>query len=39
MLASTPELRRAIADKLERENGITFDLAEIVATNGAKSAI
>jgi aspartate aminotransferase len=38
-LAGTPELRRAIADKLRRENGIAFDPAEIVVTNGAKSAI
>ncbi len=38
-LAGTPELRRAIADKLQRENGIAFDPAEIVVTNGAKSAI
>lgn len=38
-LAGTPELRRAIADKLQRENGVDFDPAEIVVTNGAKSAI
>jgi aspartate aminotransferase len=38
-LAGTPELRRAIADKLKRENGIAFDPPEIVVTNGAKSAI
>jgi aspartate aminotransferase len=38
-LAGTPELRRAIAEKLQRENGIAFDPAEIVVTNGAKSAI
>lgn len=38
-LAGTPELRRAIADKLRRENGVDFDPAEIVVTNGAKSAI
>ena len=38
-LAGTPELRKAIADKLQRENGIAFDPSEIVVTNGAKSAI
>ena len=38
-LAGTLELRTAIADKLRRENGIDFDPAEIVVTNGAKSAI
>ncbi len=38
-LAGTPELRKAIAAKLLRENGITFDPSEIVVTNGAKSAI
>ncbi|MBP7003042.1 aspartate transaminase [Amaricoccus sp.] len=38
-LAGTPELRKAIADKLRRENGIEFDPSEIVVTNGAKSAI
>ena len=38
-LAGTMELRKAIADKLRRENGIDFDPAEIVVTNGAKSAI
>lgn len=38
-LAGTMELRKAIADKLRRENGIEFDPAEIVVTNGAKSAI
>ena len=38
-LAGTVELRQAIADKLARENGISYDISEIVVTNGAKSAI
>ena len=38
-LAGTPDLRRAIADKLRRENAIDFGPAEIMVTNGAKSAI
>ncbi|MCJ9700042.1 aspartate transaminase [Bradyrhizobium sp. SHOUNA76] len=39
VLAGTPELRQAIAAKLKRENGLIYDPAEIVVTNGAKSAI
>ena len=38
-MAGTLELRQAIAAKLERENGLTYALDEIIATNGAKSAI
>ena len=38
-MAGTVELRRAIAAKLERENGLRYGLDEIIATNGAKSAI
>jgi aspartate aminotransferase len=38
-LAGTLELRQAIAAKLARENGLSFDPGEIIATNGAKSAI
>ena len=38
-LAGTVELRQAIADKLARENGIAYDICEIIVTNGAKSAI
>ncbi len=37
--AGTLELRQAIAAKLLRENGLTYTPAEIIATNGAKSAI
>lgn len=32
-------LRKAIAEKLSRENGLTFDPAQIVVGNGAKQAI
>jgi len=38
-LAGTLELRHAIAAKLARENGLSYDPSEIIATNGAKSAI
>jgi aspartate aminotransferase len=39
LMAGTVELRQAIAAKLERENGLTYSPSEIIATNGAKSAI
>lgn len=39
LMAGTMELRQAIAAKLERENGLTYALNEIIATSGAKSAI
>ncbi len=39
LMAGTVELRQAIAAKLERENGLSYALNEIIATNGAKSAI
>jgi aspartate aminotransferase len=38
-MAGTLELRQAIAAKLLRENGLTYSTEEIIATNGAKSAI
>ena len=38
-MLGTLELRQAIAAKLERENGLVYSLDEIIATNGAKSAI
>ncbi len=38
-LIGTLELRQAIAAKLARENGLTYDPADIIVTNGAKSAI
>lgn len=38
-MAGTMELRRAIATKLLRENGLEYGLDEIIAASGAKSAI
>jgi aspartate aminotransferase len=39
LMAGTTELRQAIATKLRRENRLDYGLDEIIATNGAKSAI
>src|SRR3954465_7366808 len=39
LMAGTIELRQAIAAKLERENRLKYGINEIIATNGAKSAI
>ncbi|VTU23634.1 Aspartate aminotransferase [Variovorax sp. PBL-H6] len=39
LMAGTVELREAILGKLQRENGLTYAMNEIIATNGAKSAI
>ena len=39
LMAGTVELRQAIVGKLQRENGLTYAMNEIIATNGAKSAI
>jgi aspartate aminotransferase len=39
MLAGSPELRQAIAAKLQRENGLTYQPKDIIVTNGAKSGI
>jgi aspartate aminotransferase len=39
MLAGSPELRQAIAAKLQRENGLSYDPKNIIVTNGAKSGI
>ncbi len=39
LMAGTVELRQAISAKLERENGLKYGIDEIIATNGAKSAI
>jgi aspartate aminotransferase len=38
-MRGTLELRQAIVEKLARENGLTYAVDEIIATNGAKSAI
>ncbi|WP_175945973.1 aspartate transaminase [Burkholderia pyrrocinia] len=37
--AGTPALRAAIAAKLERENGLTYDPKQVIVTCGAKHAI
>jgi aspartate aminotransferase len=37
--AGTPALRAAIADKLKRENGLSYDPKHIIVTCGAKHAI
>ena len=34
-----PVLKQAIADKLKRENGLTFEASQIVISNGAKQAL
>ena len=39
LMAGTVEIRQAIAAKLERENGLTYALNELIVTSGAKSAI
>jgi aspartate aminotransferase len=39
LMAGTMELRQAIMAKLERENCLRYEANEIIATNGAKSAI
>jgi aspartate aminotransferase len=39
LMAGTVELRQAIVAKLARENGLQYELNEIIATSGAKSAI
>ena len=39
LMAGTVELRQAICDKLQRKNGLTYALNEIMVTSGAKSAI
>lgn len=39
LMAGTVDLRQAIVAKLQRENGLTYGMDEIIATSGAKSAI
>lgn len=34
-----PELRKAIADKLHRENQLDYEVAEILVSNGAKQSV
>jgi len=37
--SGTPELRKAICDKLKRDNGLTYEPAHIVVSNGAKHSL
>lgn len=37
--AGTPQLRQAIVDKLQRENGLNYATSQVLVTSGAKSAI
>ncbi len=37
--SGTLELRKAICDKLEKENGVTYDVGQIVVSNGAKHSL
>jgi len=34
-----PELRKAVADKLKRENGVHYEESQIVIANGGKQAL
>ncbi|MGY4802425.1 pyridoxal phosphate-dependent aminotransferase [Teichococcus aerofrigidensis] len=38
-VGGTPALRRAIVEKFRRDNGIEYDLAEVLASAGAKNVI
>ncbi|MDO4530531.1 MAG: pyridoxal phosphate-dependent aminotransferase [Bacillota bacterium] len=37
--AGTPALRQAVCDKLKRENGLDYEQAQIVISNGAKHSL
>ena len=37
--AGTPELKKAICEKLRRDNGLTYEPAQIVISNGAKHSL
>ncbi len=37
--AGTPALRQAICDKLKRENGLDYEQAQVVVSNGAKHSL
>jgi aspartate aminotransferase len=39
MNTGTPELRQAVCDKLERDNGLSYNSSQIVCTNGGKQAL
>lgn len=38
-VGGTPALKKAISDKFKRENGLTYEPSQIVASNGAKQVI
>lgn len=37
--SGTPALRQAIVEKLQTENGVSYELNEIIVTHGAKAAV
>jgi aspartate aminotransferase len=39
MNTGTPELRESISDKLQRDNSLSYEISQIVCTNGAKQAL
>ncbi|MDX1586937.1 MAG: pyridoxal phosphate-dependent aminotransferase [Balneolaceae bacterium] len=39
MNTGTPELRNAISEKLKRDNGLEYDPAQIICSNGAKQSL
>ncbi|SMO34024.1 pyridoxal phosphate-dependent aminotransferase [Fodinibius sediminis] len=39
MNTGTPELRKSISIKLQRDNGLSYDPSQIICTNGAKQAL
>ena len=34
-----PDLRKAVVEKLKRENGLDYSVSEILVSNGAKQAV
>ena len=39
MNTGTPELREAISNKLDRDNGLSYDPSQIIVSNGAKQSL
>src|SRR5690606_13023828 len=37
--AGYPDLRQAVVDKLKRENGLDYDISQIVISTGAKQSL
>ncbi len=37
--AGTPELRKAIVEKLKRDNNLTYDVKNVIVSNGAKHSV